>query len=88
MRISCREFNQRIGMAQKAADTEPVFITNRGKPAYVLLSHAQYRRLTGKQQNAMQALSPPPELADALDGIDFELPERSKTQRRSAGFGA
>lgn len=88
MRISCREFNQRIGMAQKAADTEPVFITNRGKPAYVLLSHAQYRRLTGKPQTAMQALSPPPELAEALKNIDFELPERGKTQRGQACFGA
>lgn len=43
---SSREFNQDTSRAKKAAVEGSVFITDRGKPARVLLSIDDYRRLT------------------------------------------
>lgn len=45
--FSSREFNQEPSRAKKAANAGPVFITDRGQPAHVLLSIAEYNRLTG-----------------------------------------
>ncbi len=44
--ISSREFNQDVGKAKRAAESGPVIVTDRGRPAYVLLKHAEYQRLT------------------------------------------
>jgi len=46
--LSSREFNQDTGRAKKAAAKGPVIITDRGKPAHVLLSFDQYEKLSGK----------------------------------------
>ena len=45
--ISSREFNQDTSGAKKATRQGPVFITDRGKPAHVLLSIEDYQKLTG-----------------------------------------
>ena len=45
--MSSREFNQDTGRAKKAAANGPVFITDRGKPAHVLLTFAAYQELLG-----------------------------------------
>ena len=34
-----------------------MFITDRGEPAHVLLSIAEYRRLTGDKRNLVEAIS-------------------------------
>ena len=49
--LSSREFNQDTSRAKKAAAEGPVFITDRGKPAHVLLSIDDYRKLTGQRGN-------------------------------------
>ncbi|TAM20421.1 MAG: type II toxin-antitoxin system prevent-host-death family antitoxin [Candidimonas sp.] len=49
--LSSRELNQDIGRAKKAALEGPVFITDRGKPVYVLLSIGEYQRITGKRRD-------------------------------------
>ncbi len=46
--ITSRELNQDVGRAKRAARQGPVFITDRGRPAHVLLSIQEYRRLTDK----------------------------------------
>lgn len=43
-RIPSRELNQDVGRVKRAAAEGPVIITDRGKPAYVLLNYADYRR--------------------------------------------
>lgn len=48
--LSSREFNQDTSRAKKATRHGPVFITDRGKPAHVLLSMEDYLRLTQQQQ--------------------------------------
>lgn len=45
--VSSREFNQDTSKAKKAAQQGPVFITDRGRPAHVLLTIEQYQALVG-----------------------------------------
>lgn len=69
--LSSREFNQDTSGAKKAADHGPVFITDRGRPAYVLLNIEEYLRLTGSAVSLVDALV----MNDTAD-IDFE-PQRA-----------
>lgn len=57
--LSSREFNQDTGKAKKAAERGPVFITDRGRPAHVLLTIEDYRRLAGGRQSIAQLLAAP-----------------------------
>lgn len=57
--ISSREFNQDVSQAKRAAEAGPVVITDRGRPAYVLLRHEAYRRLVGKGTGIRQLLDQP-----------------------------
>ena len=67
--LSSRELNQDVTRAKKATKAEPVFITDRGKPAHVLLSFEDYQRLTRQRRNIADALAMPGN-AD----IDFDPP--------------
>ncbi len=62
--ISSREFNQDASGAKRAALNGPVFITDRGRPAHVLLSIDAYQRLTGRQESILDLLADP-DAADA-----------------------
>jgi prevent-host-death family protein len=66
--LSSREFNQDAGRAKRAAKEGPVFITDRGEPALVLLSIEEYRRLTGGRRKIADMLA----MAGAED-IDLEI---------------
>ena len=76
--LSSREFNQRVSEAKKAADHGPVFITDRGRPAHVLLSIEDYRKLTGGQMTLVEALA-----QNDVRDFDFE-PPRSGGHYRAA----
>jgi prevent-host-death family protein len=52
--LSSSEFNQDSSRAKMAAMEGPVFITNRGTPAHVLLSIEEYQRLTGGQSSILR----------------------------------
>jgi len=67
--LSSREFNQDTGRAKRAARKGPVFITNRGRPAHVLLTIEKYRELTGKPKSLAEALAMP-----GAEGIEFDPP--------------
>jgi len=54
-----RELDQDVGRAKRAAKSGPVFITDRGKPAPVLLSIEDYRRLNGEGRSLLETLSMP-----------------------------
>lgn len=76
--LTSREFNQDASRAKKAASSGPVFITDRGRPAHVLLSIEEYRRLTGGQMTLAEALAQP-------EVPDFEFtPPRAKGIFREA----
>jgi prevent-host-death family protein len=55
--VSSREFNQHASDTKKAANNGPVFITDRGQPAHVLLSIEDYRKLTGGEMTLVEALA-------------------------------
>lgn len=67
--VSSRDFNQDIGRAKKAAENGPVFITDRGRPAHVLLSIDEYRRLTGSRKRIADLLAMP-----GSEDIEFDVP--------------
>ena len=52
-----REFKRNIARAKRAAESGPVFITERGEPAHVLLSMENYRRLEGQNRSLVDSLS-------------------------------
>ena len=54
--VTSREFNQDASGAKKAASKGPVFITDRGRPAHVLLTIEDYQRLTGEHMSLLRAL--------------------------------
>ena len=68
--MSSREFNQDAGRAKKAAKKGPVFITDRGKPAHVLLTIEEYQKLTDSQQNIVELLAMPEE-----EKFEFDPPK-------------
>lgn len=70
--ISSREFNQDTGRAKKAAASGPVFITDRGQPAHVLLNIEEYRRLSGTGKNIIELLAMPE--GETAPDFDFEIP--------------
>ena len=76
--LSSREFNQNASEAKKAASNGPVFITDRGKPAHVLLSIEDYRRLVGAGLSLANALA-----QDDASDFDFE-PARLADVARAA----
>ncbi|MCP1438783.1 prevent-host-death family protein [Erwinia persicina] len=78
--MSSRAFNQAVSAARRAAEAGPVYITDRGKPAHVLLTFEDYKRLTGSSRNIQDALAMP-EAAE----MDFE-PERENIVFRDVDF--
>jgi prevent-host-death family protein len=68
--LSSREFNQDTGRAKRAAKKGPVIITDRGRPAHVLLTIERYREISGKKKKSLaEALAMP-----NADKVDFEPP--------------
>lgn len=62
--LSSREFNQEPGRAKKVTKKGPVFITDRGRPAHVLLTFEEYQRLTGGEGGIIEMLGQPPGIQD------------------------
>jgi prevent-host-death family protein len=67
--ITSREFNRDVSLAKREARVEPVLITDRGQPTHVLMSIADFRRLSGESDNILEILAMP-ELAE-LDADDL-----------------
>ncbi|MCQ4317829.1 type II toxin-antitoxin system Phd/YefM family antitoxin [Stutzerimonas zhaodongensis] len=74
--LSSREFDQDTSGAKRAALSGPVFITDRGRPAHVLLSIEEYQRLAGGNASIIDLLAMP-----GAEDIAFE-PPRSQIQTR------
>ena len=72
--VSSREFNQDISSAKRAASSGPVFITDRGKPAHVLLTFEQYQRITSGNRSIVDMLG-------MSDELDFEPPKLGSITR-------
>ena len=77
--ITSRDFNQDVAGAKRAARKGPVVITDRGKPAYVLMRHETYRRLLGKEPSLADLLAHSPS-----EDIEFDPPKLGDELARSA----
>ena len=76
--FSSREFNQDASGAKKAAKKGPVFITDRGRPAHVLLSIDEYQKLTGAKRKIADLLSMP-----GIANLELEIPRLRDRARRA-----
>lgn len=79
--MTSREFNQDASRAKRAAESGPVFITDRGRPGHVLLTAEDYQALAGPRASLADVLAMP-----AAADIEFE-PPRSRTRHRPANLG-
>lgn len=91
--LSSRESDKDVGRARKAAKNGPVFITDRGKPAYVLLTINDYEQLSAGRSSTSLAdksiesdrskmsivdlLGMPPGIED----VELEIPRNRSTPR-------
>lgn len=81
--FSSRNFTRDVGAAKRAAAEGPVFITDRGRPAFALLKIEDYYQLAGQQEASLL------DVMDAIPGgagIKFEAP-RLQVEFRAAAFG-
>jgi prevent-host-death family protein len=79
--LSSREFNQDASGAKKAAQNGPVIITDRGRPAHVLLTIEQYRQLTDQQASIVDLLAMP-----SHDDIEFDAPRAKGPMYKPVDF--
>jgi prevent-host-death family protein len=75
--MTSREANQDFSRAKREAKSEPVIITERGRPANVLMSYDEYRRLTEKPKSLFDLLAMP-----GQEEVEFEPPPRQKAAPR------
>ena len=81
--FSSRNFTRDVGAAKRAAAKGPVFITDRGRPAFALLKIEDYYQLAGQQEASLL------DVMDAIPGgagIEFEAP-RLQVECRAADLG-
>jgi hypothetical protein len=71
--MSSRQFNQDASGAKKAAENGPVFITDRGRPAHVLLTIGDYEKLAGSAGSIIDLLAMP-----GIEDVEFDIPRAGK----------
>jgi len=68
--LSSRQFNQDASKAKKAAKAGPVFITDRGRPAHVLLTFDEYKKITGGRTKIADLLAMP-----GIEDVELDVPQ-------------
>jgi prevent-host-death family protein len=68
--LSSRQFNQDASKAKKAAKAGPVIITDRGRPAHVLLTFDEYKRISGGRTKIADLLAMP-----GIEDIEIDMPQ-------------
>ena len=79
--MTSREANQDFSRAKREARDGPVVITERGRPANVLMTWDEYRRLVGATRSILQQLALP-----GAEDIELDLPERRIEPFRDIDF--
>ncbi len=75
--LSSRDLNQDTSRAKRAAKKGPVFITDRGQPAFVLLNIDDYNRIASKGKNIVELLRMP----EGTPEFDFDPPRMGDIAR-------
>ena len=68
-----------LSSAKKASQNGPVFITDRGRPAHVLLTMEDYLNLKNSQTNIWQQLS-----VRGIEEIELDLPISQESVRAAS----
>lgn len=55
--VTSRSFNQDVSQAKRLARSEPLLVTDRGRPTHVLLSYEAYRALAGTTETLIDLLA-------------------------------
>lgn len=71
--LTSREFNQDASGAKRAARKGPVIVTDRGRPAHVLLTIEAYQKLIQKSASIADLLAMP-----GVADIPFEAPRMGR----------
>ena len=71
--ITAREFNRDVSAAKRQADHGPGVITDRGQPAFVLMSIAEYRRLGESGTDVVERLSMDEDIDIEFEPIELGL---------------
>lgn len=74
--FSSRDFTRDVSAAKRAAADGPVFVTDRGRPAFALLKIEDYYQLSGQKDASLL------DMMDAIpggEGIDFDPPKLNVT---------
>ncbi|MFV0317453.1 MAG: type II toxin-antitoxin system Phd/YefM family antitoxin [Microthrixaceae bacterium] len=74
--MSSREFNQDTSRAKREAENGPVYITDRGRPAHVLLTIEDYEQLV-EPRRVVDVLGEPAGVAD----IELDTPSSTEPAR-------
>jgi hypothetical protein len=72
--VASRDFARDVGQAKRLAAQGPVFITDRGRPAFALLKIEDYYELSGGNRETSLLDFMHGEEMPRTDGIDFEPP--------------
>ncbi len=72
--VTSREFNRDVSAAKRAAADGPVVITDKGRPAHVLMSIRDYERLRERTGRMAERLACP-------GAIDLPLDDRRVSER-------
>ena len=76
--FSSRAFTRDVSAAKRAALEGPVFITDRGRPAFALLKMEDYHRIVGHKERSLL------EVMDSIpggEGIEFDPPKMNFVSR-------
>ncbi len=73
--MTSREFNQDTGRAKRCALAGPLYVTDRGRPSYVLLTFEYFLTLTVNRVSMAELLAWPAGVED----IDLEIPTARDT---------
>jgi len=71
--VTAAEFNQRPSQVKRAAEDEPVVITEHGRPSFVLLTYAEYQRLLRTPSDLAEWLQMDEEIEFEIDPIGLDI---------------
>ncbi len=69
-KVTASEYSKKVGLYQSVAQREPVVITSHGREETVLISAAEYRRLTRRRRQ--------PYLIEQLPDEDWQAIEQAR----------
>jgi prevent-host-death family protein len=71
--VTAAEFNQRPSQVKRAAEEEPVVITEHSRPSFVLLTYAEYQRLLRTPTDLAQWLEMEEEIEFEIDPVGLDI---------------